>query len=146
MIHNVYYRGLSGAAAAGAPDRVFWFLFIKLESPARTPNCPRYTDAHIEAVLKEYGGLSLGAGYTFNDLWTSRITGGMVPLEEGVLQARWSSKNRTVLMGDSAAKVRQQSMFAHSTCDYYLANPVRPVFFFFLYIYIFPLPHFADIH
>ncbi|KAJ9130968.1 Zeaxanthin epoxidase, chloroplastic [Pleurostoma richardsiae] len=104
MVHNVYYRNVSGVAAAGAPDRVFWFLFVKLESPSLMPNCLRFTEADIKTTLREYGDRRLGSGYTFNDLWAARIGGGMVPMEEGVLMLPWNNERRTLLMGDSVAK------------------------------------------
>ncbi|KAK4235378.1 FAD/NAD(P)-binding domain-containing protein [Achaetomium macrosporum] len=92
MVHNVYYRRSSGVAAVGAPDRVFWLLFVKIDSPATMPNFPQYTEADIEATLRQYGDRSIGAGYTFNDLWASPIGGGMVPMEEGVVDAAWHNK------------------------------------------------------
>ncbi|KAF3769433.1 FAD/NAD(P)-binding domain-containing protein [Cryphonectria parasitica EP155] len=103
-VHNVYYRGVSGIAAAGVEGLVFWFLFVKEDSPSRTPHCPRYTDEDAQRTIDKYGHLALGPGYTFCNLWESRIRASMVPLEEGVLGRSWNSGKRVVLMGDSVSK------------------------------------------
>ncbi|KAL1880546.1 hypothetical protein VTK73DRAFT_5559 [Phialemonium thermophilum] len=103
FVHNVYYRGYSGVAAAGVDGLVFWFLFVKLDSPVSTPNVPKYSDADIDETLRTYGDKYLGEGYTFNDLWASRVGGGMVAMEEGVMKV-WRTTKRTLLLGDSAAK------------------------------------------
>lgn len=105
MVQNVYYRNFSGVAAAGAEGKVFWFLFVKLDTPVHGPGSVRYTDSDINATLERYGHYSLGAGYTFQDLWESRIQGGMVPMEEGVVETKWNSGGRVVLMGDAVYKV-----------------------------------------
>jgi hypothetical protein len=52
MVHNVYYRDVSGVSASRTEGLVFWFLFVKLGSPAQTFNRPRYTIADVEATLK----------------------------------------------------------------------------------------------
>ncbi|KAM0817823.1 putative Fad binding domain-containing [Seiridium cardinale] len=104
MIQNVYYQGFSGAAAAGVPGLVFWFLFIKSDEGTTTPNTPRFTKEQTEATIARYGDYALGPGYTFRDLWSSRIKAAMVPLEEGVLKTKWNSGGRVVLVGDSVHK------------------------------------------
>ncbi|ETS79687.1 hypothetical protein PFICI_09540 [Pestalotiopsis fici W106-1] len=103
-VHNVYYRGFSGVAAAGAPGLVFWFLFVKSDGVTRTPNTPQFTEAEMEATISKYGHHKLGSNYTFQDLWMGRQKAAMVPLEEGVLRTKWHSGGRVVLVGDSVHK------------------------------------------
>ncbi|KAH8883256.1 FAD/NAD(P)-binding domain-containing protein [Thozetella sp. PMI_491] len=103
-VHNVYYQGFSGVAAAGVSGLVFWFLFVKSDKVTKTPNTPRFTEEQTEAVIAKYGNHALGPGYTFKDLWHSRVKAAMVPLEEGVLKSKWNSGGRVALMGDSVHK------------------------------------------
>lgn len=104
MVHNVYYQGLSGVAAAGVRDLVFWFLFVKSDKVTKSPNTPRFTEEQTLATIAKYGDHALGSGYTFKDLWDSRIKANMVALEEGVLQTKWNSGGRVVMIGDSVHK------------------------------------------
>lgn len=104
MVHNVYYQGFSGVAAAGVSGLVFWFLFVKSDKVTKTPNTPRFTEEQTLATIEKYGHHALGPGYTFKDLWDSRVKADMVPLEEGVLQTKWNSGGRVVLLGDAVHK------------------------------------------
>lgn len=104
MVHNVYYQGASGVSAAGVKGLVFWFLFVKSDQITKTPNTPRFTEAQTLATIDKYGDRKLGPGYTFKDLWDSRVKAAMVPLEEGVLQTKWNSGGRVVLIGDAVHK------------------------------------------
>lgn len=103
-VQNVYYRGHSGIAAVGVPGLVFWFLFFKSDKETRMPGIPRFTEEETEATIAKYGGSALGPGYTFKDLWDSRVKANMLPLEDGVLKTKWNSGGRVVLMGDSVHK------------------------------------------
>lgn len=107
MVHNVYYRDVSGVAASGMDGLVFWFLYVKETSPSTMPNCPRYTEEDGQATMNQYGHLNLGPNYTFLDLWEARVRAAMVPLEEGVVEGLWNSGGRVELLGDSVAKVRR---------------------------------------
>lgn len=104
MVHNVYYQGFSGVSAAGVSGLVFWFLFVKSDQVTKTPNTPRFTEEQTLATIDKYGDRNLGPGYTFKDLWDSRVKAAMVPLEEGVLQTKWNSGGRVVLVGDAVHK------------------------------------------
>lgn len=104
MVHNVYYQGASGVAATGVTGLVFWFLFVKSDQVTKTPNTPRFTEEETLATIEKYGDRNLGPGYTFKDLWNSRVKADMVPLQEGVLQTKWNSGGRVVLLGDSVHK------------------------------------------
>ncbi|KAK7699726.1 hypothetical protein SLS64_011499 [Diaporthe eres] len=104
MVHNVYYQGASGVAAAGVTGLVFWFLFVKSDQVTKTPNTPRFTEEQTLATVAKYGNHALGPGYTYQDLWDARVKANMVPLEEGVLETRWNSGGRVVLVGDAVHK------------------------------------------
>ncbi|EHK18341.1 uncharacterized protein TRIVIDRAFT_204498 [Trichoderma virens Gv29-8] len=103
-VHNVYYSGFSGVIAAGVPGLVFWFLFVKSDRATQTPNTPRFTEEETEATIAKYGDYAVGPGYTFKDLWESRVRANMLPLEEGVLKPKWNSGGRVALMGDAVHK------------------------------------------
>ncbi|KAJ5118781.1 hypothetical protein N7526_010418 [Penicillium atrosanguineum] len=102
MVHNVYYNDYSAIAAAGVTGLVFWFLFVKESKLTRTPKCPQFTDEDAKTYIQKYGNSLVGPGYTVKDLWESRVTATMVPLEEGIIP-QWCH-NRVVLMGDSVHK------------------------------------------
>lgn len=102
-VHNVYYSGFSGVIAAGVPGLVFWFLFVKSDRTTYTPNTPRFTEEDMEATIAKYGDHAVGPGYTFKDLWASKVRANMLPLEEGVLKPKWNT-GRVVLMGDAVHK------------------------------------------
>ncbi|PYI26764.1 FAD/NAD(P)-binding domain-containing protein [Aspergillus indologenus CBS 114.80] len=107
-VHNVYHQDHSALAATGVPGLVFWFLFIRTPI-TRTPNCPRYTDADADALAHEYGHVAPGPGYTIRDLWTARVKGSLVSLEEGIV-SQWSH-GRVLLLGDAAHKVTPNAGF-----------------------------------
>lgn len=104
MVHNVYYPGASGVSAAGVTGLVFWFLFLKSEKVTKSPNTPRFTEEQMLAKITQYADYNLGPGYTFKDLWDSRVKANMLPLEEGVVEAKWNSGGRVVLLGDAVHK------------------------------------------
>ncbi|KAI0161485.1 FAD/NAD(P)-binding domain-containing protein [Xylariaceae sp. FL1272] len=103
-VHVAYYRGVSGVAATGVKGLIFWFLFVKEDVASSTPNCPRYIEADAESTIERFGHLTLGQGYTFRDLWNSRVKAAMFPMEEGVVKGPWNNGARVVLVGDSASK------------------------------------------
>lgn len=112
IVENVYYKGVSGLGVVGVSGQCFFFLYVKEDRPSTTPNCPRYTESDADDTLRKYGHLQVGPGFTFQDLWDQRIKGGMVPMEEGVIEGSWNNGGRVVLLGDSAAKVRCLSPFS----------------------------------
>ncbi|KAI2465042.1 FAD/NAD(P)-binding domain-containing protein [Annulohypoxylon bovei var. microspora] len=101
---HVYYRNVSGITSAGPKGLIFWFLFIKEETSSSTPDCPRYTEADAAASIEKYGSLTACPWFSFRDLWDTRISGGMVPMEEGVVRGPWNNSGRVVLVGDATCK------------------------------------------
>lgn len=104
VAYHVYYRNSSGILTVGSKDLIFWFLFIKEENISSTPDCPRYTESDASASIEKYGDRTACPGYSFRDLWNARVKGGMVAMEEGVVQGSWNNGGRVVLVGDSVSK------------------------------------------
>lgn len=103
-VQNVYYPGFSGIIAIGVPGFAYWFLLVKSNEATKMPEIPRFTEEETEATIAKYGDYALGPGYTFKDLWDSRVKANMVALEDGVLQSKWNTGGRVALMGDSVHK------------------------------------------
>lgn len=105
---NVYYRGVGGLTSAGVPGLLFWFMYLPVEEVTHTPNTPQYTEKDCEDAIAKYGHLKVAANYTFKDLYDSRVRATMTAMEEGVIQAKWNSGGRVVLLGDCVHKVCRQ--------------------------------------
>ncbi|UKZ96224.1 uncharacterized protein TrAFT101_011024 [Trichoderma asperellum] len=103
-VHNVYYPGFSGVVAIGVPGFAYWFMFVKSDKKTRMPGIPKFTEEETEATIAKYGDYALGPGYTFKDLWDSRIKASMLSLEDGILKSKWNTGGRVALMGDSVHK------------------------------------------
>lgn len=103
-VHNVYYPGFSGVVAIGVPGFAYWFMFVKSQKKTRMPEIPKFTEEETEATIAKYGSYALGPGYTFKDLWDSRVKTNMLSLEDGVLKSKWNTGGRVALMGDSVHK------------------------------------------
>ncbi|EHK47137.1 uncharacterized protein TrAtP1_010212 [Trichoderma atroviride] len=103
-VQNVYYPGFSGIVAIGTPGLAFWFLLVKGDKETRMPEIPKFTEEDLEATIAKYGDYTMGPGYTFKDLWDSRVKANMLALEDGVLRSKWNTGGRVALMGDSVHK------------------------------------------
>ncbi|KAL1964470.1 hypothetical protein VTN77DRAFT_6896 [Rasamsonia byssochlamydoides] len=101
-VYNVSGNNYSAIVTAGQPDLMFWFLFVKT-SRTSGRNIPRYTDEDAQAVIDCYGRTALGPKKTIQDLWDTRLTATLVPMEDGIVE-QWSH-GRVLLLGDSAHKV-----------------------------------------
>ncbi|KAI0888537.1 FAD/NAD(P)-binding domain-containing protein [Annulohypoxylon maeteangense] len=104
VVYHVYSRNRSGITTPGPKGLIFWFLFIKEETTYTTPDVPRYTESDAAASVEKYGDLTACPGYLFRDLWNTRVKGGMVTLEEGVVRGAWNNGGRVVLVGDATCK------------------------------------------
>jgi FAD dependent monooxygenase len=103
--HVVYDNKVSLGAIIGINKKVFWFVFIKLDRKYYAPNIPRFSPADAEALAQEHKHRKLTEEVEFRHLWDTRVRCTVVALEEGVMR-RWFNE-RTVLLGDSAHKVRE---------------------------------------
>ncbi|GFF58146.1 LOW QUALITY PROTEIN: hypothetical protein IFM46972_11014 [Aspergillus udagawae] len=85
------------------PDKLFFFVFFRLEHEFRWPERRRYTDADAEALAASVASHPICESLVFGEIWQKRIRGSLISLEEGILQ-HWSH-GRIVLAGDSVHKV-----------------------------------------
>ncbi|KAF4236331.1 hypothetical protein CNMCM8980_003093 [Aspergillus fumigatiaffinis] len=85
------------------PDKLFFFVFFRLEHEFRWPERRRYTDADAEALAASVASHPICETLVFGEIWQKRIRGSLISLEEGILQ-HWSH-GRIVLAGDSVHKV-----------------------------------------
>ncbi|KAJ9296677.1 hypothetical protein DTO271G3_4876 [Paecilomyces variotii] len=83
------------------PDRVFWFLMNKIKRTEYDyTNRLRYTQEDAQALIDERGGLLIVPGHPIRELWDSRITATLVPMEDGIVK-KWNDGKRVLLIGDS---------------------------------------------
>ncbi|PVH72165.1 FAD/NAD(P)-binding domain-containing protein [Cadophora sp. DSE1049] len=85
------------------PDRVYFFFIVRVDEPFTWPKQKRYTDEDAEILAQKFADHPVSNSLLFGELWKRRIRGGLVNLEEGVLE-HWHH-DRIVLAGDSAHKV-----------------------------------------
>jgi 2-polyprenyl-6-methoxyphenol hydroxylase-like FAD-dependent oxidoreductase len=85
------------------PDKLFFFVFFRLEHEFRWPERRRYTDADAEALAASVASHPICETLVFGEIWQKRIRGSLISLEEGILQ-HWSH-GRIALAGDSVHKV-----------------------------------------
>lgn len=109
--HTKYGRAVGGLTSAGVPGLLFWYMYLPVEEVTRTPQTLSYSESDCTDAIRKYGHLKVGDDYTFNDLWDNRISATMVPMEEGVVRAKWNNGGRVVLVGDVVHKVRPSSLF-----------------------------------
>lgn len=81
-------------------------MYLPVKEVTHTPDILVYTEGECEDAIRKYGHLSVGEDYTFNDLYENRITATMIPMEEGVVGAKWNNGGRVVMLGDAVHKVR----------------------------------------
>lgn len=99
----VYRKDHNSVAGTLKPGLVFWAFFVKTPL-TRIPNCPRFTDEDMDALIEEYGDEEIVPGATIRDFYKARVRASLVSLEEGIVQ-KWSH-GRVVLVGDAVHKVR----------------------------------------
>ncbi|KAI5362502.1 putative FAD-binding domain, FAD/NAD(P)-binding domain superfamily [Septoria linicola] len=104
---NVTYRqgdGHSYLTMAGPQDKVYWFLFEKLEQPTRGlyEKVPRYTNDDLEQVVAKYATDVVAGNVTLGSLYETSISATLQALPEMTLP-RWHFE-RMVLIGDAAHK------------------------------------------
>lgn len=92
----------SGFVTKARQDCVFWVLINKVPRTEYAKHL-RYTDEDAQNLIKEHGDLLVVPGHTMRELWDTRITATLVPMEDGVAK-KWSH-GRAILIGDSIHKV-----------------------------------------
>ncbi|KAF2430250.1 FAD/NAD(P)-binding domain-containing protein [Tothia fuscella] len=88
-------------------EHVFWFLFVKLETPTTVK--VNYTEEEALAFAKQYMDTPVTSSTSFRDLWQKGYRFTLANLEEGV-QKQWHS-GRIVLLGDAAHKMTPNLAF-----------------------------------
>ncbi|KGO77075.1 Monooxygenase, FAD-binding [Penicillium italicum] len=99
VVHNNGYSFLF----LTQPDKLFFFVFFRLDKSFTWPQRQRYTDADAEELAASVANHSLCETLVFGEIWKKRLRGSLISLEEGILN-HWSH-GRIVLAGDSVHKV-----------------------------------------
>jgi 2-polyprenyl-6-methoxyphenol hydroxylase-like FAD-dependent oxidoreductase len=85
------------------PDQVYFFFIFHTDEKFSWPKRVTYTDEDAEKLAAQFADYGISDTLTFGELWKTRTRGGLINLEEGVLE-HWHS-GRIVLAGDAAHKV-----------------------------------------
>jgi hypothetical protein len=85
------------------PDKIFFFVFFRLNETSYWPDRLRYTAEHADRAAASVSGYPISSSTLFGELWNARYRGAMVGLEEGILE-HWFY-DRIVLAGDAAHKI-----------------------------------------
>ncbi|ORY59268.1 uncharacterized protein BCR38DRAFT_351835 [Pseudomassariella vexata] len=114
---NVYdeKEQVGGLTVAGVPGKVFWFIYVPMETPSEYP-CRKFTQTDIDAVMTKYGHLRATGNCTFKDMFANLDKCVMVPMEEGIIKTSWNSGGRTVLVGDSVHKATSNLGMGGNLC------------------------------
>lgn len=98
-------QGHSYLIASAPGNRIYWFLFKKIQIPVRGlyNQIPRYTETEKDALAERHYDDSLGDGLCFGHLYDLRITATLQALPEVVFN-KWHY-GRIVTIGDAAHKV-----------------------------------------
>lgn len=94
------------------PDWVSYSVFCKLpeDKQCRSPGRLKFTEEDLEELTNRIADYPVNESVTFKDMWSRRIKGQLVSLEEGVLETWFFG--RTVLAGDAIHKVSSEQMFS----------------------------------
>ena len=89
----------------GKNDRVFWFLFEKMDKIYDSSEIPRFDDDDAKAFVNRLGDICVKdkPRVTARDLYNTRVSAKLVALEEAEF-TRWSY-GRLVCVGDSIHKM-----------------------------------------
>ncbi|KAH8890413.1 FAD binding domain-containing protein [Thozetella sp. PMI_491] len=102
-VHTSLHKGHSYLSSNGPNDRIYLFIFEKLEKDVTFGTAPRYTKEDEEKFVSKYRHEVLYNDVTVGELWDGRTNSGMLPLEEFVCD-RWYF-GRTLILGDAAHKL-----------------------------------------
>jgi 2-polyprenyl-6-methoxyphenol hydroxylase-like FAD-dependent oxidoreductase len=100
--HVNYSEGVSTAFFKGK-DKVFWFIYRKLDKVYTVPNIPRYTKHDAEVYAASFQDLAICDDLKFRSVWENRQTFTLVATEQAQMK-RWSW-GRIACVGDSVHKM-----------------------------------------
>lgn len=100
-----YDKAKSFLVITGKDKRIYWFYFEKLDKVYKhsEPDFPRYTRADAEKVAADNLDRKFHETLTLGDLWKTKITCTLVPMEEALFN-KWSW-GRIATIGDCAHKM-----------------------------------------
>lgn len=101
-VHVNYSQG-SSTLFIGGKDKVFWFIFKKLDKVYVVPNIPRYTKHDAEVYASGFEDLQICDGLKFGEIWKNRKTFTLVATEEAQMR-RWTW-GRIACAGDCVHKM-----------------------------------------
>ncbi|KAH4112908.1 hypothetical protein HBI64_155590 [Parastagonospora nodorum] len=101
-VHINYDQGSSFLTICGK-DKVFWFVFKKLDKVYTVPNIPRYTKHDAEVYASSFEDAPICDGLEFEELWRTRKTFTLVATEEAQMR-RWTW-GRIACAGDCVHKM-----------------------------------------
>lgn len=103
ILYKTYGEDVSFLTAVGKQDRVFWFIFQKLDRKYTIPNIPQFTSEDAQAQASKLLARSITGRVVFRDIWEKRESCLLAPLEEAFF-TKWTW-GRFACVGDSAHKV-----------------------------------------
>lgn len=103
MTQTNMHRHFSYLVIGGPDNRVYWFLFVRLDETQYGLEPPKYTKEDEETLANEHLDDVLGKNFTFRDLYSRKISSLLTALPEYVFK-KWHF-NRIITIGDAAHKV-----------------------------------------
>ncbi|KAG6357457.1 hypothetical protein INS49_013334 [Diaporthe citri] len=103
LVQTTLNKGHSYLFISGPKNRVYWFLFVKMDKTYYGPEPPRFTKEDEEALANEHLNDKIGENRTFRDLYSTKISSVLTPLPEYVFK-KWHFR-RIMTIGDAAHKL-----------------------------------------
>ncbi|KAJ5792505.1 uncharacterized protein N7503_008483 [Penicillium pulvis] len=101
--HRTYEKDYSSLTIAGKNNRVFWFLFSKMDRVYAGSEIPRFSAEDMEKHLAQHSDKPITDNIPFSAIYQNAVCKTFLALEEG-FHKKWCM-NRFVCIGDSAHKM-----------------------------------------
>lgn len=105
-------NGFSYITISGPGNRVYWFLFVRMDKTYHHPNLPRFSEDDEALLVKEHSDDKLSERHTFQDLYDAKTSSVLTPIP-GYVFKKWHF-NRIMTIGDAAHKVRDLNVSTFS--------------------------------
>jgi len=102
-LNLVYGKDVSFLVIAGKNQRIFWFVFKKMDQKYHVPNIPRFSKEDAERQANDQLHRKITDNVLFKDIWNKRVSCTLVPLEEALFKT-WAF-GRFACLGESVHKV-----------------------------------------